>query len=795
MRHRTLNLNAPLPGIEKATPPLRPWLCRVAFSRRAFSMLVALALLLLVAGTAFPRQGARARHRARRGKRRAITRVVTNTNPANTNLSNVNSANTNLSNTNLANTNSMNINSAINSTNSNSTNGNSAINSTNGNSSPNQPNVNAANQNAVNANGGATGQTATPSPSPQTPKECETSCTSLTFSTLNLDIKCIPQWVGVVLAFVFAGLLTYLAWLGRHVAGEVKNKGKIPALMLFAFVVFVLGAWLGSARAAPATVVIESPKPPPPSSSQSNTNSTGTNANTNTSANANTSRNRNTNANVNINGGSGGRRETPDAQQTATGEAESGGLGSTTTTLPTQTPTPVDIYKDVKVLEVSNQQYQDPKDAADDKRSAGLNDIVIIRVENLKYLMDWVKCVNRPSPCAEQEIALYINGRAIKNLVPESGAPRLDDSLTDGTLQYHLQRSTESDEQWSDLLGLRLRDLRIKRRVEVSVGPENEHAVPTLVKANASDTETVKRFDLIRVRWARLLFWLAFFAACLYALWRLARESDLLRDRKPVLWRQEKPYSLSLTQAAWWFVLTTISFVFIWLVTGQYDLSSSVLVLLGIGFGTAVSSTVIGQNKSASAADEQTENVELRDLLARKESLEAELDELQRQVNAGTATQAALDQKRAEYDAKIQEIRKKFPESLGWRHTKFHIDLLSDSNGVNFHRFQMLIWTLVLGFIFVHDVFSRLSMPEFSTTLLTLMGISSGTYLIGKATEPQTTTTAPPNGGDGNGDKDKEKKDKEKEDKKEGEDDEEGDEEEGEDDETDVNVDEDADKV
>jgi hypothetical protein len=52
----------------------------------------------------------------------------------------------------------------------------------------------------------------------------------------------------------------------------------------------------------------------------------------------------------------------------------------------------------------------------------------------------------------------------------------------------------------------------------------------------------------------------------------------------------------------------------------------------------------------------------------------------------------------------------------------------------------MIVWTIVLGFIFIHSVLSRLSMPHFSTTLLTLMGISSGAYLVGKSSEPQHVT-------------------------------------------------------
>ena len=53
----------------------------------------------------------------------------------------------------------------------------------------------------------------------------------------------------------------------------------------------------------------------------------------------------------------------------------------------------------------------------------------------------------------------------------------------------------------------------------------------------------------------------------------------------------------------------------------------------------------------------------------------------------------------------------------------------SDGSGYSFHRFQIFAWTIVLGIIFLSSVYNNLTMPEFSTTLLGLMGISAGTYI------------------------------------------------------------------
>ena len=38
----------------------------------------------------------------------------------------------------------------------------------------------------------------------------------------------------------------------------------------------------------------------------------------------------------------------------------------------------------------------------------------------------------------------------------------------------------------------------------------------------------------------------------------------------------------------------------------------------------------------------------------------------------------------------------------------FITDILSDANGVNFHRFQIAVWTLVLAIIFIKEVYENL---------------------------------------------------------------------------------------
>jgi hypothetical protein len=59
----------------------------------------------------------------------------------------------------------------------------------------------------------------------------------------------------------------------------------------------------------------------------------------------------------------------------------------------------------------------------------------------------------------------------------------------------------------------------------------------------------------------------------------------------------------------------------------------------------------------------------------------------------------------------------------------FFRDLLGTDEGGSLHRLQMIIWTLVLGVIFIVTVWKELVMPQFSGEVLALMGVSAGTYV------------------------------------------------------------------
>jgi hypothetical protein len=195
---------------------------------------------------------------------------------------------------------------------------------------------------------------------------------------------------------------------------------------------------------------------------------------------------------------------------------------------------------------------------------------------------------------------------------------------------------------------------------------------------------SVTAFDLEVIPKPQFLAFMGLVALALAIFIYLCRTTSLIRSGShPV--PHERPYSLSLFQMSFWFFLVIAAYIFMWLITDELDtITESVLALIGIGAATALAATLIDQKKETPKPDEP-----------------------------GGASKGFLN------------------------------DVMSDPTGVSLHRFQMFVWTLVLGVIFVGSVFKSLEMPQFSATLLGLMGISSGTYLGFKVPEKQGSDTPP----------------------------------------------------
>lgn len=335
-------------------------------------------------------------------------------------------------------------------------------------------------------------------------------------------------------------------------------------------------------------------------------------------------------------------------------------------------------------------------------RTARLRDTLTVEVEGLPSL----------AACTGKTIVLYLDDRPLTDVVafpPTDPAQQL--------LRFPLERTEESREVWTHLLGRPGFDAR---PVEVSIGLADQYAIAT-----AAPEEATILLDVIPVRW--FLFWFLLFVVFLLGFLYLARRTDVIRDAVPLPGEgARRPYSLARTQAAWWFFLVLASYMFIGMITGDFSttITSTVLILMGISAGTVVGSAFVDASKPNQAAGQQaatqTLEEEVEKLSAKMQSAEAAVQ----QKTGEAATAQSLAAMAEEYASKLSKLKKLRNES-----EHFLQDILSDVNGVSFHRFQMLAWTVVLGIIFIGQVYKELAMPEFSETLLSLMGISAGTYI------------------------------------------------------------------
>lgn len=186
-------------------------------------------------------------------------------------------------------------------------------------------------------------------------------------------------------------------------------------------------------------------------------------------------------------------------------------------------------------------------------------------------------------------------------------------------------------------------------------------------------TEVTKQ---IAPNFLNAIIFLIVFVILLYLFFKFCRDS--LRDNSLLAnvskRDNEPPFSLARTQMAWWFFIIMGSFLFIFAITGDFTqiINEPALVLIGVSASTAISSVFINEGKKSSLSKE-------------------------------TST---------------------IPSSSGWLK-----DILTTKDGISFYRFQIFVWTLILGIIFLLEVVKHLQFPEFDSSLLTLQGISAGTYL------------------------------------------------------------------
>lgn len=146
-------------------------------------------------------------------------------------------------------------------------------------------------------------------------------------------------------------------------------------------------------------------------------------------------------------------------------------------------------------------------------------------------------------------------------------------------------------------------------------------------------------------------------------------------------------YSISITQILLWTYITIFGIVYVHWLTGSFlDISKQVLMLLGIGGGTALAAKI---NAVSRAKELPTKYLNL-------------------------------------------VTKKRIPRLK---------DLISVGGQPNIYKMQMLVFTLLTGYIVIQEIVINYAFPLIPDNLVTLMGISGAVYLGSEVTQKNAWET------------------------------------------------------
>jgi hypothetical protein len=400
-----------------------------------------------------------------------------------------------------------------------------------------------------------------------------------------------------------------------------------------------------------------------------------------------------------------------------------------------------DIYKQDKepspsgVSAQSNETDSKGNSEYDQPFSAGIGDTVVAYVRNIEELVLPAKCMEKNNTdgqtkwvpitgCEKKNIVLAVNGVFISERKPDDIPLEVGDKDKNGRIVFKLDYIKDdkngNKDKWAALLGSPdFNNFFDKPLSTVRIGTVDG-------KLFDSNPKLTEKFKLRRIKSVQFVISSAVLAiALVYFFWwtdkNFLREPALAEDGK-------RPYSLAKCQMAFWFFLSITSFLFLWVITGAMDtITPEVLTLMGLSAVTALGSAWIG-NSADSDSEERIKdlNQTINRLEVERIELQGKIDQIVTDTPDKTTLQNIVKATNERLVAMRQQIAtlREIPVTKG-----FLTDIMNDGANPSFHRFQMVIWTVALGVIFVYLVWEKLAMPEFGSTLLALQGISAGTYL------------------------------------------------------------------
>jgi hypothetical protein len=296
---------------------------------------------------------------------------------------------------------------------------------------------------------------------------------------------------------------------------------------------------------------------------------------------------------------------------------------------------------------------------------AKIGDKIMVKVDSLAALI-------KLAGDDVDNIKLKINDIVFSNLKPLR-------KVDEHTLEYELLRNDKNSAQWDSLSA---GEERMVFPVRVSLANENlEKGKQKIVGYDYKLIVQTFRTGTTMVVVTAVIVGLTFF--------KLGKFDARLRSYGP-----GSAYSLALVQMAVWYCVVTLAYIYLYTINGcPPTLNSSITILIGISSATALGARIVDSSN-----------------ISKKESQSAE--------NAsGSKLHSVL---------KNNDLSEKV-EKLG--SNGFFRDILSDEYGYALSRYQIVIWTLIMLYIFCKDVLILGVLHDFSEGELLLMGISSGSYV------------------------------------------------------------------
>ena len=293
-----------------------------------------------------------------------------------------------------------------------------------------------------------------------------------------------------------------------------------------------------------------------------------------------------------------------------------------------------------------------------------------------------------PTPRASlnTRISMELGDTACKSVLPKNAQPvlYLDHMPMKGlapialssvpakcVIGFLLERTPQAGTAWMVLDKVALKKGMSELDVEVGLGPDDK-----------SETVTAQGGKLaLEVRAPHAMIWfLGGVLVLLLLVWKLCgKECALIRDRGTFAEGATGPASFSLarTQLFLWLLFAIVAALYLWCLTGTLPaLSGTVLLILLISGGTTVSAMLVDQARQS----------------------------------------------------KVQS-------SKGFFRDVTNEDLDAATDTPSLHRLQQLIVTVLLLAAGAVTVYRDLTFPVFDDNWLLLMGLSAGTYLLGKKAE------------------------------------------------------------